>query len=132
MRTLLRRWLPRLWRLPIQKKRRLVDEVQCLRGDLDSSESIRREAESSVARLLGEKKEMEERLGSVEAKLVNAEAEFVANFHNTEAYTNFSDYFARVGQQEVLAALKNDYPNFDMGTLEARFPPPDAGSEDES
>ncbi|KAL2498116.1 putative abhydrolase domain-containing protein [Abeliophyllum distichum] len=111
------------------EKRRLLDEVQCLRGDLDSSESSRREAESNAARLLGEKKEMEERLGSVEAKLENAEAEFVANFHNIEAYTNFSDYFARVGQQEVLAVLKNDYPNFDVGTLEARFHPPDAGSE---
>ncbi|KAL2512348.1 Plus3 domain-containing protein [Abeliophyllum distichum] len=105
---------------------------KCLRGDLDSSESSRREAESNAARLLGEKKEMEERLGSVEAKLENADAEFVANFHNTEAYTNFSDYFARVGQQEVLTVLKKDYPDFDIGLLEARFPPPDAGSEDDS
>ncbi|KAL2474772.1 Uncharacterized protein Adt_35508 [Abeliophyllum distichum] len=114
------------------EKRHLLDEVQCLRENLDSSENSRRGAESDVARLLGEKKEMEERLGSAEAKLENAEAEFVANFHNTEAYTNFSDYFARVGQQEVLAVLKNDYPNFDIGTLEARFPPPDAGSEEDS
>ncbi|KAL2467184.1 Uncharacterized protein Adt_43035 [Abeliophyllum distichum] len=70
--------------------------------------------------------------GEREGELENVEAEFVANFHNTEAYTNFSDYFARVGQQEVLAVLRNDHPNFDIGTLEARFPPPDVGSEEDS
>ncbi|KAL2481580.1 putative abhydrolase domain-containing protein [Abeliophyllum distichum] len=114
------------------EKRRLLDEVQSLRGNLESSENSRKEAESDVARLMEEKKEMEEKLRNVEAKLENAEAEFVANFHNTEAYTNFSDYFARVGQQKVLTALRNDHPNFDIGTLEARFPPPDVGSEEDS
>ncbi|KAL2466094.1 putative abhydrolase domain-containing protein [Abeliophyllum distichum] len=64
-------------------------EVQRLRGDLEVSEKGRKEAEAEVARLLGEKKEME-------AKLESVEADFIANFHNTEAYTNFSDYFARV------------------------------------
>ncbi|KAL2471833.1 hypothetical protein Adt_39969 [Abeliophyllum distichum] len=54
------------------EKKRLLDEVQCLRGNLDSSENSRKEAESDVARLLGEKKEMEKRLGSAEAKLENA------------------------------------------------------------
>ncbi|KAL2470907.1 hypothetical protein Adt_39043 [Abeliophyllum distichum] len=82
------------------EKRRFLDEVQSLRENLESSENSRKMAESDVARLTGEKKEMEENLGNVEAKLENAEAEFVANFHNTEAYTNFSDYFARVGQQK--------------------------------
>ncbi|KAL2541511.1 hypothetical protein Adt_02489 [Abeliophyllum distichum] len=80
------------------EKRRLLDEVQSLRENLESSENSRKEAESEVARLMGEKKEMEEKLENAEAKLENTEADFVANFHNTEAYTNFSDYFARVGQ----------------------------------
>ncbi|KAL2466104.1 hypothetical protein Adt_41955 [Abeliophyllum distichum] len=64
-------------------------EAQRLRGDLEVSEKGRKEAEAEVARLLGEKKEME-------AKLESVEADFIANFHNTEAYTNFSDYFTRV------------------------------------
>ncbi|KAL2497998.1 hypothetical protein Adt_23548 [Abeliophyllum distichum] len=112
--------------------RRLLDEVQSLRGILESSEKSRKEAESEVAHLMGEKKEMEEKLGEAEAKLKNAEAEFVANFHNTEAYTNFFDYFARIGQQEVLIVLRNDHPNFDIASLEARFPPLDVEGEDDS
>ncbi|KAL2517960.1 putative abhydrolase domain-containing protein [Abeliophyllum distichum] len=74
-----------------KEKRRLLEEaksrdeeISCLRKDLESSENGRKEAEAG-------KRE-------VEAKLANAGAEFVANFHNTEAYTNFSDYFTRVGQ----------------------------------
>ncbi|KAL2456622.1 hypothetical protein Adt_15038 [Abeliophyllum distichum] len=100
-------------------------------GDLESSKNDRKEAEYEVAQLMGEK-EMEEKLGNVEAKLENAEAEFVANFHNTEAYTNFSDYFARVGQQEVLTVLRKDHPSFDIGPLEARFLSPDVESEEDS
>ncbi|KAL2474352.1 hypothetical protein Adt_35088 [Abeliophyllum distichum] len=115
-----------------QENRCLLDEVQNLRGDLESSENGRKEGEFEVARLMGEKKEMEEKLGKVEAKLENAEAEFVANFHNTEAYTNFLDYFPRVGQQEVPIVLRKDHPSFDIGPLEARFPPPDAESEEYS
>ncbi|KAL2505377.1 Uncharacterized protein Adt_20998 [Abeliophyllum distichum] len=107
------------------EKRRLLEEAKArdeevlgLRKDLANAEDGRKEAEAG-------KRE-------VEAKLANAEANFVANFHNTEAYTNFTDYFARVGQQEVLTALRSDHPDFDVKTLEARFPPPDARSEDES
>ncbi|KAL2533712.1 hypothetical protein Adt_07063 [Abeliophyllum distichum] len=76
----------------------------------------RREVEAEVARLLGEKKEME-------AKLESVEAYFVANFYNTEAYTNFSDYFARVGHQEVLAVLRAEHSDLDLGPLQARFSP---------
>ncbi|KAL2510430.1 hypothetical protein Adt_16030 [Abeliophyllum distichum] len=94
------------------------EEIQSLRKALESSENGRKEVE--VGR------------NEVEAKLANAEAEFVANFHNTEAYTNFSDYFARIGQQEVLTALKNDHLNFNLGPLEARFPPPDVEGEEEN
>ncbi|KAL2479993.1 hypothetical protein Adt_32959 [Abeliophyllum distichum] len=107
------------------EKRRLLeeaklhdDEIQSLRRDLESSENGRKEAEAG-------RKE-------VEVKLANVEADFVVNFHNTEAYTNFSDYFARVGQQEVLTALRKDHSNLDIGTLEARFPPPDVEGEEEN
>ncbi|KAL2518950.1 hypothetical protein Adt_15197 [Abeliophyllum distichum] len=114
------------------REKAFADEVQNLKGDLKSSENGRKEAESEVARLMGEKKEMEEKLGKVEAKLENAEAEFVVNFYNTEAYTNFLDYFARVEQQEVLTVLRKDHPSFDIGHLEARFPLPDVESEEDS
>ncbi|KAL2476175.1 hypothetical protein Adt_36911 [Abeliophyllum distichum] len=43
-----------------------------------------------------------------------------------------SDYFARVGQQEVLTALRTDHPDFDVKILETRFPPPDAEGEEDS
>ncbi|KAL2542937.1 hypothetical protein Adt_03915 [Abeliophyllum distichum] len=116
------------FRTRIQEQRRL--SAAASKSDKEQKQAL--EGLQAALDSAREKKEMEERLGSAEAKLENAEAEFVANFHNTEAYTNFSDYFARVGQQEVLAVLKNDYPNFDLGILEARFPPPDAGSEEDS
>ncbi|KAL2481392.1 hypothetical protein Adt_34358 [Abeliophyllum distichum] len=93
-------------------------EVNRLRRDLEVSEKSRMEAEAEVVRLLGEKTEME-------AKLENVEADFIANFHNTEAYTNFSDYFARVGHQEVLAVLRAERPELDLGFLGDRFPPPE-------
>ncbi|KAL2524809.1 putative abhydrolase domain-containing protein [Abeliophyllum distichum] len=107
------------------EKRRLLEEaksreevVSSLRKELADAEKAKQEAEDG-------KKE-------VEAKLANAEADFVANFHNTEAYSNFADYFARVGHQEVLTALRNDHPDFDAKNLEARFPPPDAEGEEDS
>ncbi|KAL2498008.1 Uncharacterized protein Adt_23558 [Abeliophyllum distichum] len=107
------------------EKRRLLDEAKSreeemsgLREELAKSERGKKEAEDG-------KKE-------VEARLANAEADFVANFHNTEAYTNFADYFARVGHQEVLTALRNDHPEFDVKNLEVRFPPPDAEGEEDS
>ncbi|KAL2504189.1 Uncharacterized protein Adt_19810 [Abeliophyllum distichum] len=106
-------------------KRRLLEEAKSreeemsgLREELAKSEKGKKEAEDG-------KKE-------VEARLANAEADFVANFHNTEAYTNFADYFARVGHQEVLTALRNDHPKFNVKNLEVRFPPPDAEGEEDS
>ncbi|KAL2518813.1 hypothetical protein Adt_15060 [Abeliophyllum distichum] len=107
-----------------EKKQVLEESASCqleaegLRGSLEASEKGQKEAEAKVARLLAKEKEMEEKMGSVEA-------EYVANFHNTEAYTNFSNYFAKVGHQEVLAVLRSNYLNFNIGSLEARFPPPD-------
>ncbi|KAL2485780.1 Uncharacterized protein Adt_30536 [Abeliophyllum distichum] len=115
-----------------KEKRRLQDksesrelEAQSLRGDLEASEKGRKEAEAEVARLLGEKKE-------IEAKLECVEAEFVVNFHNTEAYTNFFDYFTGVGHQEVLATLKTDHPDLDLGSLKVRFTLLDAKGEEDS
>ncbi|KAL2533007.1 hypothetical protein Adt_06358 [Abeliophyllum distichum] len=114
-----------------KEKRRLLDEAksheqetQSLRENLEVAKKWKKEAEAEVARLLGEKKEMK-------AKLGNVEAEFVANFHNTEAYTNFSDYSAKVGHQEVLTVLRIDHPSIDLGPLEARFLPPDVEGEEE-
>ncbi|KAL2504323.1 putative abhydrolase domain-containing protein [Abeliophyllum distichum] len=108
-----------------QEKRRLLEEAKSrdeeisgLRKELANAENSKREAEDG-------KKE-------VEARLADAEADFVANFHNTEAYTNFADYFARVGHQEVLTALRNDHPEFDVKNLEVRFPPPNAEGEEDS
>ncbi|KAL2470966.1 Uncharacterized protein Adt_39102 [Abeliophyllum distichum] len=101
------------------------EEVSSLRQELANAAKGKKEAEDG-------KEEVEARLKEVEAKLANAEADFVANFHNTEAYSNFSDYFARVGQQEVLTALRTDHPDFDVKTLETRFPPPDAEGEEDS
>ncbi|KAL2472129.1 hypothetical protein Adt_40265 [Abeliophyllum distichum] len=94
------------------------EEISGLRKDLANAEDGKKEAE--VGKM------------EVEARLANSEADFVANFHNTEAYTNFADYFARVGQQEVLTALKNDHPDFDVKVLEVRFPSPDVEGEKDS
>ncbi|KAL2491835.1 putative abhydrolase domain-containing protein [Abeliophyllum distichum] len=104
------------WLLEEAKSRE--EEIEGLRKELAAAEKGKKEAEDGK--------------GEVEAKLANAEADFVANFHNTEAYSNFADYFARVGQQEVLAALRNDHPELDVKNLEARFPPPDAEGEEDS
>ncbi|KAL2466192.1 Uncharacterized protein Adt_42043 [Abeliophyllum distichum] len=101
------------------EKRRLLEEAKS-REEVVSS--LRKElADAEMA-----KQGAEEGKKEVEAKLANAEADFVANFHNTEAYSNFSDYFARVGHQEVLTALRNDHPEVNVKDLEVRFPPPDA------
>ncbi|KAL2518586.1 hypothetical protein Adt_14833 [Abeliophyllum distichum] len=101
-------------------KRRLLEEAKSRDEEISGLRKELADAEKG-------KKEAEDGKKEVEAKLANAEADFVANFHNTEAYSNF----ARVGQQEVLTALKNDHPECYVKNLEARFPPPDAeGGED--
>ncbi|KAL2485280.1 Uncharacterized protein Adt_30036 [Abeliophyllum distichum] len=106
------------------EKKRLLEEAKSREEEVLS---LRKElADAGKA-----KQEAEEGKKEVEAKLANAEADFVANFHNTEAYSSFSDYFARVGHQEVLTALRNDHPDVNVKDLEARFPPPDVeGDED--
>ncbi|KAL2497450.1 Uncharacterized protein Adt_23000 [Abeliophyllum distichum] len=108
-----------------KEKKRLLEEAKSREEEILGLRSELAKAESS-------KKEAEDGKMEVETRLANAEADFVANFHNTEAYTNFADYFARVGHQEVLTALRNDYPELDVKNLEARFPPPDAEGEEDS
>ncbi|KAL2500083.1 Uncharacterized protein Adt_25633 [Abeliophyllum distichum] len=108
-----------------KEKKRLLEEAKSREDEILGLRSELAKAESS-------KKEAEDGKMEVETRLANAEADFVANFHNTEAYTNFADYFARVGHQEVLTALRNDYPELDVKNLEARFPPPDAEGEEDS
>ncbi|KAL2497852.1 hypothetical protein Adt_23402 [Abeliophyllum distichum] len=99
-----------------------AQKAEGLRGSLEASEKGRNDAEAEIVRLLDQKNEMEKKMESVEA-------DYVENFHNTEVYTNFSDYFAKVGHQEVLAALILEYPDFSISSLEARFPPPDDGDD---
>ncbi|KAL2453749.1 Plus3 domain-containing protein [Abeliophyllum distichum] len=108
-----------------KEKKRLLEEAKSREEEILGLRSELAKAESS-------KKEAEDGKMEVETRLANAEADFVANFHNTEAYTNFADYFARVGHQEVLTALRNDHPELDVKNLEARFPPPDAEGEEDS
>ncbi|KAL2497916.1 hypothetical protein Adt_23466 [Abeliophyllum distichum] len=97
-------------------------EAKGLRRSLEASEKSRKDAEAEIVRLLDQKKEMEKMIESVEA-------DYVANFHNTEGYTNFFDYFAKMGHQEVLAALRSEHPDSSISSLEARFPPPDDGDD---
>ncbi|KAL2486694.1 hypothetical protein Adt_31450 [Abeliophyllum distichum] len=108
-----------------KEKRRLLEEAKSRDEEISG---LRKE----LANAENGKKEAEDGKKEVEARLANAEADFVANFHNTEAYTNFADYFARVGQQEVLTALRNDHPEFDVKVLESRFPSPDVEGEEDS
>ncbi|KAL2498249.1 Uncharacterized protein Adt_23799 [Abeliophyllum distichum] len=108
-----------------KEKKRLLEEAKSREEEILGLRNELANAESS-------KKEAEDGKMEVEARLANAEADFVANFHNTEAYTNFADYFARVGHQEVLTALRNDHPELDVKNLEVRFPPPDAEGEEDS
>ncbi|KAL2475049.1 hypothetical protein Adt_35785 [Abeliophyllum distichum] len=113
------------------EKRRILSEsesrdleFQRLQRELEVLKKERTEAEAEVTRLLGEKE--------MEVKLKNVEVDFIANFHNTEAYTNFSDYFARVGHQEVLAALRTEHPDLNLRPLGDSFPPPKADEEEGS
>ncbi|KAL2492793.1 Uncharacterized protein Adt_28421 [Abeliophyllum distichum] len=107
------------------EKKRLLEEVEARNEEISG---LRKE----LANAEHGKKEAEDGKKEVEARLATAEADFVAKFHNTKAYTNFADYFARVGQQEVLTVLRNDHPEFDVKKLELRFPSPDAEGEEDS
>ncbi|KAL2533614.1 Uncharacterized protein Adt_06965 [Abeliophyllum distichum] len=78
-------------------------------------------ANNEKRRLLDEAKSREEEMSGLREELAKS-----------EAYTNFADYFARVGHQEVLTVLRNDHPEFDVKNLEVMFPPPDAEGEEDS
>ncbi|KAL2502635.1 hypothetical protein Fot_36483 [Forsythia ovata] len=90
-------------------------EISLLQADVEASTKVRLDAKGAYVNLLAEKKMLEE-------KLAGAEAEFTANFHNTEAYASFLAFFASVGKQEVITALRNDFPTLDIAFLEAKFP----------
>ncbi|KAL2494487.1 hypothetical protein Fot_38244 [Forsythia ovata] len=87
---------------------------------------------SNLEECLKEKMEVETIRDSIMAKkedlvkkLQDADANFVANFHLTETYTSFSNYFVSVGQLEVITALRSERPDLDLSSLEAKFPPMD-------
>ncbi|KAL2526452.1 hypothetical protein Adt_11506 [Abeliophyllum distichum] len=91
-------------------------EITKLRLDLEFYKNGSLDAEVVSAKLFIEKKSLEE-------KLENIEANFTANFHKTEAYSNFSNYFASINHQEVLSSLRSEYPELDLTSLKAKFPP---------
>ncbi|KAL2508961.1 hypothetical protein Fot_32608 [Forsythia ovata] len=98
-------------------------EVAKAKEDLEAFEKAKGDAEAVSTSMLLEK--------NLEWQLENAEANFTANFHNTKAYANFSNYFASVGQQEVLAALRLEHLELDFASLEVRFSLLDVKDEDE-
>ncbi|KAL2528841.1 hypothetical protein Fot_21442 [Forsythia ovata] len=91
-------------------------EISSLQADLEASAKERSNAEGAYVNLLAEKNMHED-------KLAGAEAEFNANFHNTEAYASFSAFFASIRKEEVITALRNDFPTLDIDSLEAKFSP---------
>ncbi|KAL2505424.1 hypothetical protein Adt_21045 [Abeliophyllum distichum] len=99
-------------------------EAEKLRKNLEDSDRRMEKAETEATKFLSEKKELE-------GKLENAKANFVVNFHHTEAYTNFSNYFSSVGQQEVMAVIYSEHPNLDITFIEAKFSPMDIEDEGE-
>ncbi|KAL2497987.1 hypothetical protein Adt_23537 [Abeliophyllum distichum] len=91
-------------------------EIARLRKSLEVYGKRKRKADAEVAGLLSEKNQLLEMLD-------NADENFMANFHLTKAYTNFSNYFASVGQQKVLATLRSEHLDLDIASLEAKFSP---------
>ncbi|KAL2498211.1 hypothetical protein Adt_23761 [Abeliophyllum distichum] len=65
-------------------------KIAMLNTNLEASDRRRLDVEATSADLLAEKKSLEE-------NLENAKAEYTANFHNTGAYSNFSNYFTSIG-----------------------------------
>ncbi|KAL2524528.1 Uncharacterized protein Adt_09582 [Abeliophyllum distichum] len=82
-------------------------------------------ANAEKRRLQEEVKSRDEEISSLRRELADAaEGRKVAKEGKEEVE-------ARVGQQEVLTALRTDHPDFDVKNLEARFPPPDAEGEED-
>ncbi|KAL2480507.1 hypothetical protein Adt_33473 [Abeliophyllum distichum] len=81
------------------------------------------EAESQVAILT---RKFEDALN---AQKIASEVLEAANGKNRqlrdEALGSFSNYFSIVGQQEVISVLRQEHPDFDHSSLEAKFPPMD-------
>ncbi|KAL2494837.1 hypothetical protein Fot_38594 [Forsythia ovata] len=107
-------------------------ENRQLAADASAREEENLKLKSDLDECLKENVEVEAIRNSVMAenedlakKFEDADANFVANFHLIEEYTSFSNYFASVGQQEVITALRSERPDLDFSFLEAKFPPMD-------
>ncbi|KAL2548362.1 hypothetical protein Fot_09892 [Forsythia ovata] len=71
------------------------------------------------------KAEVEAQKEELAKNLQDANSNFIANCHLTDAYTSFSNYFASVRQHEVIIAFRSKRPDLDLSFLEAKFPPMD-------
>ncbi|KAL2552846.1 hypothetical protein Fot_06465 [Forsythia ovata] len=94
------------------------EEISKFISDLDECLKGKVEVEAIKDFVMAEKK-------GLAKKLQDADANFVANVHLTEAYTSFSNCFVSVGQQKVITALRSERPHLDLSFLEAKFPPMD-------
>ncbi|KAL2512614.1 hypothetical protein Adt_18214 [Abeliophyllum distichum] len=103
-------------KLAYEKARR--EEILKLKSELEKCQRGKAEVEIVRDSVMVEKEDLAN-------GLEDAEDNFVANFHLTEAYTSFFNYFASVSQQEVITALCSKHPNLDLSSLEAKFPPMD-------
>ncbi|KAL2544374.1 hypothetical protein Fot_13607 [Forsythia ovata] len=102
---------------PNRENRRLTaeasmrqDEMLKLKSDLDESVKGKVEVEAIKDSVMAEKENLAN-------KHYDADANFVANFHLIEAYTKISNYFASVGQQEVITALRSKHPDLDLSSF---------------
>ncbi|KAL2474599.1 hypothetical protein Adt_35335 [Abeliophyllum distichum] len=89
-------------------------KISTLRTNFEASTMSRSDAEGAYVNLLAEKKMLKEKFAGVDV-------EFTTNFHNTEAYANFSAFFASGGQQEVITVLCNDFSDLDIAFLEDKI-----------
>ncbi|KAL2489518.1 hypothetical protein Fot_42810 [Forsythia ovata] len=94
------------------------DEISKLKSDLEACLKEKMWVETVRDAVMAEREDLAK-------KLQDADANFVANFHLTEAYTSFFNYFASVRQQEVINALRTEHLDLDLSSLEAKFPPMD-------
>ncbi|KAL2526338.1 hypothetical protein Adt_11392 [Abeliophyllum distichum] len=101
------------------------NEVSALRTDLEAFAKARLDDEEAYVNILSEKRVLKE-------NLVGAEAEFIANFHKTEAYASFSAYFTSIGQQEVITVLHSEFPDLDISILDDKFPAIELGDDVEA
>ncbi|KAL2527522.1 hypothetical protein Adt_12576 [Abeliophyllum distichum] len=90
------------------------EEILKLKSELEESFKEKVEVEAVWDSVMAENEDLVK-------KLQDAEANFIANFHRTEAHASFSNYFASVGQQEVINVLRSEHLDFDISVLKAKF-----------